>query len=361
MIRMSPIEITLVRRISDGLLGLAVLGATALGGCATKPVVSTGDETLNERQIFRPSHNIAPKFEARDTPQKRQLLKIGSIRQTGQLAHKQLKEVSGMVASARHPGVLYAINDSGNSATLFAINETGGLLAQWDINARNRDWEDMALLQLAGTQYLVIGDTGDNLQAHDTAVLHLLREPEMSEAPRTLTPDISIRYRYEDGPRNVEAFSALGNTLYLLSKEPLPERGFSPHRLYRLTLPDALDSLDNTSILEANFVGTMPSRATGLEAKLAASLADVDLSYPTSMEFDGSGNTVYILTYREVLRIRRKPSQSWVEAFAGKAERMTSHRLTQAEALTVSPGRAIWFTSENINAPLWAIPIEPPL
>jgi hypothetical protein len=40
-----------------------------------------------------------------------------------------LPELSGMAASRRHPGVLWAHNDSGNDAEVFAVRETGEVLA----------------------------------------------------------------------------------------------------------------------------------------------------------------------------------------------------------------------------------------
>ena len=54
---------------------------------------------------------------------------------TGNLLNSELNEVSGMSASLNIPGVLYAINDSGNSPHLFALNEQGQVLAKWDIAA----------------------------------------------------------------------------------------------------------------------------------------------------------------------------------------------------------------------------------
>lgn len=339
----------------------AALGITALGGCASRPVENSDNPVKPDLESISTQPITARTDSPPSDTEELRPISISGIGQTGLLADDQLKEISGLAVSARYPGVLYAINDGGNASILYAIDETGLLLSQWDIDARNRDWEDMTRLSLNGTQYLVIGDTGDNLRINETAVLHLLREPDMPAIPGALHPGISITFRYEDGPRNVEAFSAIGNTVYLLSKEPLPATGYSPHRLYRLTLPENPDALDRSTILTASFVGTMPSRAAGIQARLAASLAGVDLSYPTAMEFNSAGNTAYILTYREVLRVQRGPSQSWAQAFADNAERVLSHRLKQAEALTISPGRAIWFTSEKINAPLWAIPLTPPL
>lgn len=369
-----------------------------LGGCATSPQLSPdnesstntenltigGSSTTHSRQphsnLSAPLSGTTPSptvpsstdrlnSDAQDsvdlplskpTADQLQPLNIERKRKTGSLKHAELSEISGLSASTRYPGLLYAINDSGNAPILYAIDETGQLRHQWNINARNRDWEDMARVQLAGTSYLVIGDTGDNLRIHKQSTLHLLTEPTIPATVDTLVPAHTLTFRFEDGPRNVEAFAAYGSSFYLLSKEPVSAQGRAPNGIYQLDVPDDLSSLSNT-VLTARRVGTMPLRPAGLEAKLAAAVAGVDLSHPTAMAFDTAGNTAYILTYREVLSVTKSRDQSWAEAFSLPATQVTRHALAQAEALTVSAGRAIWFTSENVGAPLWAIPLDPPL
>ncbi len=287
-----------------------------------------------------------------------QPLSINKTQQIGTLENSQLSEVSGISASQQYPGILYAINDSGNNATLFAINESGSSVAQWTLdNASNRDWEDMSRIELQGVSYLVIGDTGDNRLVHDEAILYLVPEPNIPAVSKTLAPTHVITFTFDEGPRNVEAFGVAGTTLYLLSKEPINASRRQPHRVYALDMMQAITSSDN---LVATRVAMMSQRSSNFESWLAAALVDVDLSHPTALEFDETANTAYVLTYREVLRFRKQRGQSWPQAFAKKAELVWSHRLSQAEALTVTPGRALWITSEGANAPLWAIPVKPP-
>ncbi len=289
-----------------------------------------------------------------------QALSIKHKGKTGSLDNSELSEISGLSASNSYPGVLYAINDSGNSPTLYALDETGQLRHQWTVNAKNRDWEDLAQIQLNGANYLAIGDTGDNLRTQQQSTLYLLAEPTIPSTIDTLEPTFTVTFNFDDGPRNVEAIAAYGNSFYLLSKEPVSALGRTPNGVYRLDIPEDLSAI-STSVLTARRVGTMPLRSLGLEARLAAAVAGVDLSHPTAMAFDASSETAYILTYREVLSVRKQSNQSWANAFSLPAKRVTQHALAQAEALSVSPGRAIWFTSEKVGAPLWAIPLTPPL
>lgn len=58
-----------------------------------------------------------------------------------------LDEISGIVSSKSHPGILYAINDKGDSAKVYAIDTTNNnnLAATFHLrNADNYDWEDLA-------------------------------------------------------------------------------------------------------------------------------------------------------------------------------------------------------------------------
>lgn len=283
---------------------------------------------------------------------------LNGTTQTGKLGHPQLTELSGLIASRTMPGVLFAINDSGNEPMLFALSEKGQHLRSWNIDARNRDWEDMAWASIGEQSYLVIGDTGDNLKVHSSASLLFFKEPALqSPIENSLRPDIRIDFTYEDGPRNVEAFAIEGNSVLLLSKEPLTENRPSPGHLYQLQIPTAAEPESPVAIKLA----TLPLASSSFESRIVAALTGVDLNHPTAMDFDPVSNTAYVLTYRHVNAIKRNKDQTWADAFASKPTRLHTHWLNQAEALAITPGRAIWFSSESSSAPLWAIPIDPPL
>ncbi len=285
-------------------------------------------------------------------------LLIESVRRTGTVESQTLDEISGLAVSRKTPGVLFALNDSGNPAQLHALSETGETLGQWSVKARNRDWEDMGNLNMNGKDYLVIGDTGDNQQVHADSTLYLVEEPSLDTPPTTvLIPSMTLRFRYEDGPRNVEAFAFNGSTLYLISKEPIGPDGPRPSRLYELQIPEHIDS----TVLVAHHTGNLPLAPTNLESRLAAAIAGVDLNHPTALDFDTVSNTAYVLTYRHVIRIVKGKQQSWAQAFSQSSERVYAHDLKQAEALTVMPGKSVWFTSEYLAAPVWALPLMAPL
>lgn len=284
-------------------------------------------------------------------------LLIESVRRTGTVESRALSEISGLAVSRKTPGVLFALNDSGNPAQLHALSETGATLGQWTVKARNRDWEDLGTLSMNGKDYLVIGDTGDNAQVRADSTLYLVEEPSLDTPSTTvLVPSMTLRFRYEDGPRNVEAFAFNGSTLYLISKEPIGPDGPRPSRLYELQIPEHIDS----TVQVARHTADLPLASTNLESRLAAAVAGVDLNHPTALDFDTTGNTAYVLTYRHVIRIVKGDKQSWADAFSRSSERIFAHDLKQAEALAVKPGQSVWFTSEYLAAPIWALPLLAP-
>ena len=67
--------------------------------------------------------------------------------QVGVVTDHNIDEASGLAASRIHPSVLYTHNDKGDSSRIFAIDaDSGNLLAALNINnARNYDWEDIAI------------------------------------------------------------------------------------------------------------------------------------------------------------------------------------------------------------------------
>lgn len=238
------------------------------------------------------------------------------------------------------------------------IDKSGKDLAQWTIAALNRDWEDMATTNINGKPYLVIGDTGDNGLRRKKSSLHLFEEPtpEATNKQATLTAAITVHFSFEDGPRNVEAFAITDNTVYLISKERPTARGASASRLYALPLPTATP----TEVLQASFVSTLPKGRFSVEAKLALALAGVDMNHPTALVFDETGHSAYILTYLDVLKVTRQENQSWSAAFAAPVEYLYSHNLEQAESMAINR-RALWLSSENAHAPIWALPLPAPL
>jgi hypothetical protein len=106
----------------------------------------------------------------------------------GNIESALLTETSGIVASRKNANVLWAHNDSGDSARIFAMSTTGQHLGIYNlIGATNVDWEDIAI----GQDYLYIGDIGDNARTRTTTAVYRVPEPTVSATQTPVTVDLT--------------------------------------------------------------------------------------------------------------------------------------------------------------------------
>ena len=162
-------------------------------------------------------------------------------------------EASGLAASPTAADALWLINDSGSPAVLHLAGTDGsdrGSVALRDI--RNTDWEDLASFTLGGKSYLLVADTGDNTSTRPECLLHIVAEPAPPAAGKklddTVSPAWTIRFRYEDGPRDCEsvAVDEKAGKILLISKRT------TPPVIYELPLkPDGKD------LVTAKKIGTI--------------------------------------------------------------------------------------------------------
>jgi hypothetical protein len=115
----------------------------------------------------------------------------------------RLPEASGVAASRRTPGVLWAHNDSGEPL-VFALNEQGAVTGRVRVTgARVEDWEDIAVGPCAQGSCLYIADVGDNSGNRDHVTVY--RVPEPSPQDSSTAPAEVFRARYAGGAYDAEA------------------------------------------------------------------------------------------------------------------------------------------------------------
>ncbi|MFC1527189.1 lamin tail domain-containing protein [Candidatus Neomarinimicrobiota bacterium] len=168
-----------------------------------------------------------------------------------------LWEASGMVESRQNKHVLWAHNDRNNDNRIFAFNPMGEHLGDFWLNGiTNRDWEDMAIGPGPdeGTDYLYIGDVGDNDAVHDNIFIYRLPEPNVNfnqdPVDIILTNIEKISLQYPDGKRDSEAIllDPVTKDLYVVSKRENGDIG-----VYRAQYPQSTTeviTLEKVSTLE---------------------------------------------------------------------------------------------------------------
>lgn len=136
----------------------------------------------------------------------------------GTIAATGLVETSGLAASRVHPNVLYAHNDSGDTARVFVVGTDGASRGVVTVTgAPAVDWEDIAVGKCPSGSCVFVGDIGDNdRQRNDIA---LVRFPEPALGATSTAADV-FPLRYPDGPHNAETLVVdEAGAVYVITKE----------------------------------------------------------------------------------------------------------------------------------------------
>ncbi len=213
------------RRRLELLFGLSVIGA---GLCALLPL----------RPAARPESPRRPTVEAAES--------LGRPVRVGRLAYPAIGESSGIVASRRHRGVYWTMNDSGNPPQVFAINAAGELLrAVRLVGAQNVDWEDIAA---DDSGKLYVADVGDNRRKRRVLTIYVLGEPDpRGTAAAAVEQTCRFRYGRGHGPFDCEAMFVRKGWAYLITKQSLEAR------VYRVRLDGQAGRT-----AEAEYLGLLP-------------------------------------------------------------------------------------------------------
>jgi hypothetical protein len=187
---------------------------------------------------------------------------------------------SGIVASRRYPGVLWAIRDRGAQDrpgkprnALYAYKVSGGRVGEVDgadfkavpLPVPARDAEDIGR---DGEGNLWVADIGDNECDRDDTALLKVREPDPSASgPAELLA--TYRYRFPDPPagcagRNAEAMFLVDDVPYLIDKA---ERS-TVYRFPRLD-PEAVVTLEKVGVLAGQVPNLSGADLSSDRARLA--------------------------------------------------------------------------------------------
>ncbi|HSL20264.1 MAG TPA: ArsR family transcriptional regulator [Vicinamibacterales bacterium] len=178
-----------------------------------------------------------------------------------------LPEASGVAASRRSPGVLWAQNDSGKPV-IHAINSDGTVAGAVVVEgAEVDDWEDVAVAACPQGTCVYIADIGDNDGSRERITVY--RAPEPLPRDASTQPAEAFHGVYPDGPHDAESlFVAADSTVFVITKGdpapvalyrfPNPLRGGTPMRLERVGQAVAtarIDSKDRPTAADASSDG----------------------------------------------------------------------------------------------------------
>lgn len=130
-----------------------------------------------------------------------------------------LTSISGLAASRRHPGVVWAVEDSLEPADLVGLEPDGTEVGRIRVTGPplpNLDWEALAVsTDDAGRSWVHVGDLGDNFGLRTSVRVLSFPEPDLDATSVEAT---TTELRYPDGRPNAEAMAVIGDTIWVLDK-----------------------------------------------------------------------------------------------------------------------------------------------
>ncbi|WP_155844842.1 hypothetical protein [Arenimonas oryziterrae] len=263
----------------------------------------------------------------------------------GTLTDPDLDEVSGLAASRAHPGLYWAVNDSGNPARLVLLKPDGTRVASYStVGAENTDWEDIDSFELDGKRYLLVADTGDNGGIRTDLSLLVFEEPRTIKDGGEMPLAWKIEFRWPDGARDCEASAVdpVNGDVLLISKKRVPPE------LFRLPLRPS------TGVQVAEKIATLPGIAQPSEQELEKNpVYGRYRSQISGADLSPNGRVLAVMNYHSIYFYIRAPGQSWPAATQRPPSQLRFPWLPQAEAIAFSTdGSTLLIGSEQRPTPL---------
>ena len=257
----------------------------------------------------------------------------------GALENTKIDEASGISSSKNNPDLVWMHNDSGDLAKVYGVGLDGSYLGTIRLQgAIARDWEDMCIGPGPedNTDYLYIGDIGDNFSKFKKKRIHRFKEPIINlEANSPFDLKIkdfdTIVFTYPDGNRDAEALMVDPNTkdLYILSKRE------SSVSIYRLPYPQS-----TTKVIEAEKLGNFT--------------VSPDKSYRrsdqiTAADISRDGSKIIIKTYYDIIMLNNL-NNSVASAFSSQQIKLDYTPVKGGEAVCWRWDQSGYYTiSEQIR------------
>ena len=146
-----------------------------------------------------------------------------ATKQMCKITDSRVKELSGLAASVRFPGILWANNDSGDTNRVFAIDSnTCQVKAVVKMaGAGYYDYESIAMgRDGSGNPVIWVGDIGDNSRSRKSVQLYRFNEPTSLKDQTVEVKKVNVTW--SDGRRDSESMfvePVPNGRVYLVSKE----------------------------------------------------------------------------------------------------------------------------------------------
>lgn len=279
----------------------------------------------------------------------------------------EIVEASGIASSrpSSNAGVIWAHNDSGDTARVIALSADGKALGVFDVQgAEAIDWEDMAIAPIREEATpalfdMFFGDIGDNAAERPEIVVYRARERQvpLGAAGGVIEVLERIVLRYPDAPHDAETLMAdpLTGDLIIVTKEIIA----GDSGVY-VTSAAALATGTTTATLErASTITKATLTSANTPPDDASALVRGVGWLPTGGDISRDGALIAIRTYASVFIWPRDDGQTIAEALAGVPCEAPSAIEPQGEAIAFTPdGDGYYTVSEGVSPPLYRFGVE---
>lgn len=245
-----------------------------------------------------------------------------------EVSNRELREVSGLVASIQNPGYLWVHNDGSRPLKLFLLKKNGVMQRRFKFSdVLTQDFEDIAMaVDPDGMPVLYAGDIGDNSARKKAVRILRLREPLLTDSISDIKVD-TFYLKYPNGSRDAEAMfiDPIERDLYIISK-----RDETPF-IYK-----APADVRNQDTTEMKLVGKLSLSGTGM------------LKWVTAADISADGTQILVRSYGSVFYWRRNPGELVEEAMRRRPKALSHTSEIQGEAIGFArDGKGFYTISEG--------------
>ena len=241
-----------------------------------------------------------------------------------------LPEASGLTASRRTPGVLWAHNDSGDPF-VFALSAAGGVKSRvYVTGAQVWDWEDISVGPCPKGTCLYIADIGDNDRRRRTVTIYRTPEPAPGAAQ---TENVEVLHAtYPDGAHDAEALIVLPSGEMLI----VTKGNFAPAAIYRFPSPFR----NGVTVPLERVAALLPTKANGKDTSAARNTRITDA------EASPDGKWIVLRTPRALMFYQAREFASGQIREVSRFD-LTPGREPQGEGVALSADGDVWLVGEG--------------
>ena len=237
-----------------------------------------------------------------------------------------ISESSGLACSTLDSNLLWTHNDSGHMPIIYVMDTKGRDKGTFHLNNIEAiDWEDMDAFEYQGKHYLLIADSGDNMEILLQHQIYIIKEPRIKPAMdepasrSAIAPEWTLSYKFKDGRSyDIEsvAVDVKREKIVMLTKR------HRPTIMFELPLKPEHDRQVQTAL-----------KVTELP----------DIKNPSALDISPDGQWMSINSYRRIHRYyRQNVSDNWHYVHSIKYK-----KLFQPEAMCLSQDNYYFVSSEK--------------